>query len=133
MHPEVERDLPGDCPKCGMALEPVDTATDEDDGKLRDMTRRFWIAAAPALPVFAIAMGGMIPGAPIGRFVPRAVGTWVEMLLATPVVLWAGLPFLGKAWQSVFSRNLSMFALVGVGTRPQQIRHDGSTGLSQVA
>lgn len=145
MHPEVEQDHPGDCPKCGMALEPVDAGTGEDDGELRDMALRFWIGLALTVPVFLIAMGGMIPGDPIGRLLPRAIAKWVELALATPVVLWAGLPFFKRAWRSIVMRSLNMFTLVGVGTGtaylysvaaalfpgafPESFRHHGEVAL----
>jgi Cu+-exporting ATPase len=116
MHPEVEQDHPGDCPKCGMALEPKDVPAEEDDSELRDMSRRFWIGLVLTLPVFIIAMGGMIPGDPIGRLIPATVSKWIEFALATPVVLWAGLPFFKRGWKSVVTWNLNMFTLIAVGT-----------------
>ena len=116
MHPEVEQDHPGDCPKCGMALEPMDAATEEDDSELRDMTRRFRGALLLTLPVFAIAMGRMLPGDPVGRILPSSLSKWVECILATPVVLWAGFPFFKRGWQSLVTWNLNMFTLIGVGT-----------------
>jgi Cu+-exporting ATPase len=117
MHLEVEQVGPGTCPKCGMALEPREGgAVEEDNTELDDMTRRFRIGAALTLPVFMLAMGGMIPGNPIGRLIPPAVSPWIELLLATPVVLWAGFPFFKRGWQSLATRNLNMFTLVAVGT-----------------
>jgi P-type Cu+ transporter len=99
MHPEVEQNHPGACPKCGMALEPKQTTADgaEDDGELREMTRRFFIALALGVPVILLAMSGMVH-LPFGAWLAPAVG-WVQLLLATPVVFWAGWPFFERAWQ----------------------------------
>ncbi len=116
MHLEIEQDHPGDCPKCGMALELKDGGGEEDDTELRDMSRRFWIGFAFTLPLFVIAMGGMIPGNPIHKMLPVYVSKWVELILATPVVLWAGAPFFKRAWRSLLTHNLNMFTLIGVGT-----------------
>ena len=117
MHPEIEQDHPGECPKCGMALEPKTvTAEPEDDGELRDMTRRFWIGAGLTLPVFLLAMGHMVPGAP--HWVMGGASRWTQFALATPVVLWAGWPFFVRGWRSLLTRHLNMFTLIamGVGT-----------------
>ncbi len=116
MHPEVEQDHPGACPKCGMALEPMEPTGEDDDTELNDMTRRFWIGLVLTLPVFIIAMGGHLPGDPIGKLIPASVSKWIEFVLATPVVLWAGLPFFKRGWRSVISWNLNMFTLIAVGT-----------------
>jgi Cu+-exporting ATPase len=117
MHPEVVQEGPGACPKCGMALEPMDAAAaaDEDDGELRDMSRRFWVAAVLALPVLAIAMGPMIPGVSLPSWLPRSVAQWIEMALTSVVVLWCGAPLLQRGWRSVITRNLNMFTLIGLG------------------
>ena len=118
MHPEVLRDGPESCPLCGMALEPVELSL-EDAGpseELRDMTRRFWASLALTLPVFALAMGEMIPGNPFhGRISPRAM-VWIQLALATPVVLWGGAPFFARGWASLVSRHLNMFTLIAMGT-----------------
>ena len=117
MHPEIERDAPGDCPICGMALEPKTvTAEPEDDGELRDMTRRLWIGGGLALPVFLLAMAHMFPSAP--HWVMGDVSRWTQFVLSTPVVLWAGWPFFVRGWRSVLTRHLNMFTLIamGVGT-----------------
>ena len=117
MHPEVEQNGPGECPKCGMALEPRESgANGDDNAELHDMTRRFWWCLALTAPVFVLAMGGMIPGNPIARLVPGRLSKWLELALATPVVLWGGWPFFKRAWRSVVSWNLNMFTLIGVGT-----------------
>ena len=116
MHPEIEQIGPGDCPKCGMALEPktFDPNAPADDTELRDMTRRFWIATAFAVPVFLIAMGDMLPGQPVSS-VLGAARPWVELVLATPVVLWAAWPFFVRAVQSVKNASPNMWTLIGLG------------------
>ena len=115
MHPEIARDEPGSCSICGMALEPrTVTAEEEENPELRDMTRRFWVSAAFTLPLVVLAMGRHLPG----DFVAELVGDgadWVELALATPVVLWGGWPFFVRAWQSVVNRSLNMFTLIGLG------------------
>jgi Cu+-exporting ATPase len=117
MDPEIRRDAPGACPICGMALEPlVATADDGPNHELIDMTRRLWIGAALATPVFVLEMGGHVPGLGLHRLVPPLVATWIEFVLATPVVLWAGWPFFERAWASVVNRRLNMFSLVALGT-----------------
>jgi Cu+-exporting ATPase len=119
MHPEVRQQGPGACPICGMALEPLEpTAADASrpDPELEDMTRRFWVALAHTVPVFAISMSEMIPGQPLQRAVARTVLTWVQLVLATPVVLWAAAPFFRRGWASVRTGNLNMFTLIALGT-----------------
>ncbi len=118
MHPEIEQDHPGDCPKCGMALEPKEfTGVDqEDESELRDMTRRFWVGLALTLPVFIIAMGSHLPGDPVGELIPKRISKWIELVLATPVVLWAGWPFFKRGWRSIVTWNLNMFTLISIGT-----------------
>lgn len=117
MHPEVEQRGPGSCPKCGMALEPTrvtkETA-EQEDPELRDMTRRFWAGVALTAPVLILAMGPMV-GIPVGEWIGHAWAKWLELALATPVVLWAGWPLLVRGYQSVVSRNLNMFTLIAVG------------------
>src|SRR4029079_477745 len=100
MHPEVVRDGPGTCPKCGMALEPMTPRTGDDDPELRDMTRRFVAAAALTLPVFVLAMGPIIPGVRYPHWLTEATD-WVGLTLSTPVVFWAGWPFFVRAWQGL--------------------------------
>jgi Cu+-exporting ATPase len=115
MHPEIVRDGPGSCPICGMALEPlVPTAGDEPNPELEDMSRRFWVCLALTLPLLAIAMGGMLPG--LHGLIPPGVEPWVELALATPVVLWGGWPFFVRGWNSVVARRLNMFTLIALGT-----------------
>lgn len=115
MHPEIQRPGPGACPICGMALEPiVPEATDGPSEEYRDMRRRFWIGLVLALPVLALEMGGHMTG--LHMLISRQASNWVQMLLATPVVLWAGWPFFERGWQSVRTRNLNMFTLIAMGT-----------------
>jgi Cu+-exporting ATPase len=117
MHPEIRRDAPGSCPICGMALEPlVATADQGPNHELIDMTRRLWIGAALTTPVFVLEMGGHVPALGLHRLIPPLVATWVEFVLATPVVLWAGWPFFERAWTSVVNRSLNMFSLIALGT-----------------
>ncbi len=117
MHPEVVSDHPGPCPKCGMALEPRSVGLDEGPNQeLMDMTRRFWISAALALPVFLLSMSEMIPGTPVAMRLGGAAFLWIQLLLATPVVLWGGWPFFERAWASIRNRSLNMFTLIGLGT-----------------
>jgi Cu+-exporting ATPase len=116
MHPEVRQDHPGDCPICGMALEPVTVSAEpEDNPELRDMTRRFWVGAALTVPTVILAMGGLIPGVALDALIPHSVGMWAELALATPVVLWSGQPFFVRGWRSVRTWNLNMFTLIGLG------------------
>jgi P-type Cu+ transporter len=116
MHPEIIRDAPGSCPICGMALEPVTVSLeDEENPELIDMTRRFWVCVLLTIPVFALGMSDLIPGQPLQHRVGQSTLNWVQLLLATPVVLWGGWPFFVRAWQSVVNRSLNMFTLIGLG------------------
>jgi P-type Cu+ transporter len=115
MHPEIVRDRPGNCPICGMALEPrTVTAAVEDNVELRDMTRRFWTSVALTLPLLIIAMGDMV-GLHLERFASPRTLSWLELLLASPVVLWGGWPFFVRGWQSIKNRSLNMFTLIALG------------------
>ena len=144
MHPEVRQDHPGDCPKCGMALEPAAPTAGAEDGEnaeLRDMTRRFWIGAALALPVFVLAMSHLIPALGRQPWVDGQISRWTQFVLAVPVVGWAGWPLLQRGWRSFVTRHLNMFTLIviGVGAAflfsavamllpqlfPATMRHDG--------
>jgi Cu+-exporting ATPase len=116
MHPEIVRDEPGNCPICGMALEPRTVAVEEGPSpELVDMTRRFWIAAVLALPVFLVAMSDLLPGEPL-HFLDMRLLNWAQLVLATPVVLWCGWPFFERAWASVIHRSPNMFTLIALGT-----------------
>jgi Cu+-exporting ATPase len=116
MHPEVLQDEPGDCPICGMALEPVSISEVEaDNSELIDMTRRFWVSLVFTVPVFFIAMGDLLPGAPVSAMLSATVRPWIELLLASPVVLWGGWPFFLRGWRSLVTRNLNMFTLISIG------------------
>jgi P-type Cu+ transporter len=116
MHPEIVRQEPGSCPICGMALEPQVTAEEETNPELRDMTRRFWVSAALAVPLLTIAMVDMLPGMPVQHALPYGWLPWIELLLATPVVLWGGAPFFERGWASVVNRSANMFTLIAMGT-----------------
>jgi Cu+-exporting ATPase len=117
MHPQIRQHGPGACPICGMALEPLEvTAEAKPNAELADMTRRFWVGLALAAPVFMLEMGGHIPGLGLHHLVPPRLSTWVQFLLTTPVVLWAGWPFFVRGWQSVVNRSLNMFTLIALGT-----------------
>lgn len=116
MHPEVVQDHPGSCPKCGMALEPRTVTFEEANPELEDMTRRFWIGVALALPVLVLAMSDMIPGQPLKSLLSANVATWLQFILATPVVVWVGLPFFQRGWASIVNRSLNMFTLIAMGT-----------------
>ncbi len=115
MHPEIEQEEPGTCPKCGMDLEPkyLD-AEDEDDSELRNMTLRFWVGVALSVPVFLLAMLPMV-GVPIDVWVGRSVDIWLQLILSTPVVLWAGWPFFVRGFRSIVTGNLNMFTLIATG------------------
>ena len=112
MHPQIVRDAPGNCPICGMTLEPrTITAEKEDNPELRDMTRRFWISLGPTIPVLVSAMSGSL----LHQVAPARFWTWFELILASPVVLWGGWPFFVRAWQSLVNRSVNMFTLIGLG------------------
>jgi P-type Cu+ transporter len=117
MDPEVREDHPGACPKCGMALEPeIPTADEGENPELVSMTRRFWVSLALTIPVLALGMSDLIPGQPVQHMLSaRAIG-WIEFLLATPVVVWAGAPFFERGWASLTNRSLNMFTLIALGT-----------------
>jgi Cu+-exporting ATPase len=116
MHPEIEQDHPGACPKCGMTLEPKALKGEEHEhGETRSLSRKFWIALVLTIPVLFLAMGHAIPGLNIDSIVPKRMGKWIEFALTTPVVLWAGGFFFTRAWQSIVNRSLNMFTLIAVG------------------
>jgi len=116
MHPDIVQDHPGNCPKCGMALEPRSVAVEEEDNaELRDMTRRFWVSTVLAVPVFVSAMGAEFWSDTFAALVQPNMRQWLELLLATPVVLWGGWPFFVRGWHSLVTRHLNMFTLIGLG------------------
>src|SRR5881409_1938915 len=146
MHPEIEQDHPGACPKCGMTLEPKTIgAEEEEQSETRSLSRKFWIAFVLTIPVLIIAMGHAIPGLHLDSLLPREIGKWIEFGLTTPVVLWAGGFFFTRAWQSIVNRSLNMFTLIAVGVGaayfysavaviapgifPQSFRSNGEVGL----
>ncbi len=115
MHPEVRQAGPGFCPICGMALEPVIVSAEEQpNAELDDMTRRFWVGLVLSLPVLALEMGGHLIG--LDQVIGSQSSNWLQLLLATPVVLWAGWPFFVRGWRSVVTRQLNMFTLIAMGT-----------------
>ena len=117
MHPEVVQATPGSCPICGMALEPssVDAFTAEENPELKDMSRRFWFATLFTIPLLFLAMGDLLPGAPVSLLVPADVRLYLELVLATPVCLWSAWPFYIRGIQSVRTWNLNMFTLIALG------------------
>src|SRR5512146_283601 len=115
MHPEVVRSEPGNCPICGMALEPRTATVEEENVELIDMTRRFWVSVALAAPVFVMAMGSEFAPELAARIISGRALQWLELALATPVVLWGGWPFFGRGWQSIVNRHLNMFTLIALG------------------
>jgi Cu+-exporting ATPase len=124
MHPEIVRSGPGSCPICGMALEPRTVTLEEENPELRDMTRRFWVSLVLTAPLLAIAMGSMFwPNALMGfLFLNHTLVysftwlPWIELALATPVVLWGGWPFFQRGWASILNRSTNMFTLIAMGT-----------------
>jgi Cu+-exporting ATPase len=148
MHPEVQPDHPGNCPKCGMALE-VKTVTagadDEENAELRDMTRRFWIGATLAVPVFILAMAHLIPAIGLDSWVMSDASRWIQFVLTAPVVCWAGWPFFQRGWRSVVTLHLNMFTLIAIGVGaafvfsavamlapglfPPTMQHEGKVGI----
>ena len=117
MHPDVVQDGPGDCPICGMGLEPVAPTTEAGpNAELVDMTRRFWVGTAFALPLLYFGAGRFLPVFSSEGLLPGTVLGWVQLALAAPVVLWCGLPFFKRGWASVATRNLNMFTLIALGT-----------------
>ncbi|MDQ8038608.1 MAG: heavy metal translocating P-type ATPase [Pedobacter sp.] len=142
MHPDIVQEGPGDCPKCGMALEPMSITAEHDDSELRAMTRRFWISLLFSAPLLFLTMSEMIPGLNWHHRFGEAYG-WIQLALASPVVLWAAAPFFRLMWQSFINRHLNMFSLIGLGVAaaygfsliallfpgliPENFRQDGMT------
>ena len=116
MHPEIRQEGPGNCPICGMALEPVTAGVEgEPNPELVDMTRRFWIGAALTAPLVLLELGAHLPGLGLHGLISPQASLWLQFLLATPVVLWAGWPLLERGWRSFASRRLNMFSLIALG------------------
>lgn len=115
MHPEVVQDHPGNCPKCGMSLEPKGAHANEDLTEYNDMKKRCIFAAIFTIPLVFLAMGDLLPGKPVAKFFPHEFIRWTELILGTPVVLWSGWPFFVRGWQSLVNRSLNMFTLIGLG------------------
>jgi len=148
MHLEVQQDHPGNCPKCGMALEPMSPtagADDEENIELRDMTRRFWIGAALTFPVFVLAMAHLIPAMGHDAWVMSDASRWIQFALTAPVVCWAGWPFFQRGWRSIMTLHLNMFTLIAIGVGaafgfsagamltpglfPPTMQHEGKVGI----
>jgi Cu+-exporting ATPase len=147
MHPEIEQDRPGNCPTCGMTLEPktIGAGDEEEQKQIRLLSRKFWTALVLTIPVALTAMGHAIPGLHVEAMIPKQISKWIEFTLATPVVLWAGGFFFERAWQSIVHRSLNMFTLIALGVGaayfysavaviapgifPQSFHRDGEVGL----
>jgi len=147
MHPEIEQDHAGHCPKCGMTLEPktIGGGDEEEQKEIRSLSRKFWSALVLTIPVLFIAMGHAIPGLDVDAMIPKQISKWIEFALATPVVLWAGDFFFTRAWRSIVNRSLNMFTLIAVGVGaayfysavavlaprifPESFRSNGEVGL----
>jgi Cu+-exporting ATPase len=127
MHPEIVQNAPGSCPICGMALEPrTVTEAEPPNPELISMTRRFWVSVVLTAPVFALAMAEIASGNPLSHWLASQTKNWLELALATPVVLWGGLPFFERGWSSIIRWKLNMFTLIAIGT-------SAAYGLSVVA
>jgi P-type Cu+ transporter len=117
MHPQIRQAGPGNCPICGMTLEPVEATADVGENReLADVSRRFWVGLVLTLPVFVLEMGGHIPALGLDHLVPPRISNWIQFALSSPVVLWAGWPFFERAFASVVHRSLNMFSLIALGT-----------------
>ena len=115
MHPQIVRVGPGSCPICGMALEPRSVTATAANPELISMTRRLWIGAALTLPLLAVMVSDVLPGHPLQHLLGPLLG-WMELILATPVVLWGGWPFFERGWASIVHRSLNMFTLIAIGS-----------------
>lgn len=132
MHPQIVRPEPGSCPICGMALEPKEVTAEEVNPELVDMTRRFWISVALAVPLLALMVSDLLPSMPLQHLFPAKTWAWVELALATPVVLWCGWPFFVRGWQSLVNRSLNMFTLIALGTGAAYLYSVIATVLPQI-
>jgi Cu+-exporting ATPase len=115
MHPEIVRDAPGSCPICGMALEPRTVTAEETNPELEQMTRRFWWSLALTAPILGFMVAEVLPGLPLHDWLSPRARNWIELALATPVVLWGGWPFFERGWASIVNRHLNMFTLISMG------------------
>ena len=116
MHPQIRQRRPGNCPICCMALEPLHAGLQtRESSELRDMTRRFWGSVILVVPLVLVEMSGLWPGHPLGSWLTPRASVWIQLLLASPVVLWMGSPFYVRAWSSIVNRSLNMFTLIGLG------------------
>jgi Cu+-exporting ATPase len=116
MHPQIVRDGPGSCPICGMALEPQNITAGDENPELASMSRRFWVGVALTAPLLALMVSDILPSQPIQHWLDPQVLAWLQFALATPVVLWGGLPFFERGWASIVNRSLNMFTLIAIGT-----------------
>jgi Cu+-exporting ATPase len=117
MHPEIEQDHPGQCPKCGMTLEPkaAGGVDEEEQHQIRSLSIKFWTSLALTIPVLFLAMGKFIPGLDLHALIPMAVSKWLDLILSTPVIVWAGAMFFARGWRSILNRQLNMFTLIAMG------------------
>lgn len=115
MHPEIISNKPGACPKCGMSLEPRDASVAQENKEYDDMSRRFWISLFLSLPIIVLAFLEMLPGKPLGSIMSMKLVNWIELLFATPAVLWGGYPFFKRGYASILRRSLNMFTLIALG------------------
>lgn len=115
MHPEIQQDHPGLCPICGMTLEPKEATTEVDDSEYRDMLHRFWIGVILTIPVLILATSKMLPFLKLENVISDHASHWIQFVISTPIVLWAGWPFFKKAWYSLVNRSLNMFSLIALG------------------
>ena len=129
MHPDVHQGRPGSCPSCGMALEPRTVTVEAEEGNLElvDMTRRFWLSCVLTVPLLVLSMGEFIPGNPLAGRLSSTRGAWLQLILATPVVLWGGWPFFVRGWMSLVFRSMNMFTLIGLGTGVAFVYSVGAT------
>ena len=115
MHPEVVREDPGSCPKCGMALEPKSGSSSPDDTETRDISKRFWVSLFLSAPIVLLALLEMMPNNLLERIMPMRVMNWIQLFFATPVVLWGGWRFFERGALSVIRKSLNMFTLIALG------------------
>ena len=132
MHPQIVRDAPGSCPICGMALEPREVTSEETNPELDAMTRRLWVSVALAVPMLALMVSAFLPSMPLQHLFSAKACAWIEFALTTPVVLWCGLPFFVRGWQSIVHRSLNMFTLIALGTGSAYIYSVFATVIPQI-